>query len=70
MSLAELLPTVQALPRADKLRLIQFLAGELAREEGAPLIKDGGSYPVWTPLDAFDAGATLLEFLEKERARQ
>src|SRR5580700_8942441 len=34
MSLVEILPEVQSLPRADKLRLIQVLAQELAEVEG------------------------------------
>jgi hypothetical protein len=33
MSLVEILPDIQSLPRADKLRLIQFLAQELADAE-------------------------------------
>ena len=33
MSLVELLPEVNELPRADKLRLLEILAGALAREE-------------------------------------
>ena len=33
MSLAELLPSLQGLPRADKLRAVQFLVTELAKEE-------------------------------------
>lgn len=67
-ALPELLPTVRALSRADKLSLLQFLATELAREEGVPLVEGGTSYPVWTPLHAWDAAAVLLQALEKERA--
>jgi len=33
MSAAELLPSIQALPRAEKLALIQLLAADLADEE-------------------------------------
>ena len=33
MTAAELLPSLQALPRSEKLQLIQLLAGDLAREE-------------------------------------
>jgi hypothetical protein len=39
MSLAEVLPMVQTLPRADKLRLVHFLVSELAREEGITLLE-------------------------------
>jgi hypothetical protein len=33
MTVTELYPQVQLLPHADKLRLMQFLIGEFAREE-------------------------------------
>jgi hypothetical protein len=33
MSAAELLPSIQSLPRAEKLALIQLLAADLAEEE-------------------------------------
>ena len=34
MLLTDVFPTVRSLPRADKLRLMQFLVVELAQEEG------------------------------------
>ena len=66
MSLAELLPNIQSLPRADKLRLIQFLAQELADAESPPLLVAGRSYPVWSPDQAFAAAETLLQTLREE----
>jgi hypothetical protein len=33
MTAAELLPSLRALPRSEKLQLIQLLAGDLARDE-------------------------------------
>lgn len=63
MSLAELLPSVQTLPRADRMRLAQFLIAELAREEGVEPLREGDSYPVWTPLGAYDAAAVMLQAL-------
>jgi hypothetical protein len=69
MSLSELLPKVQALPRADKLRLIQMMVVDLAREEGVPLIEVGTPYPVWSPYHAFDAAAAMLKALDEEGAR-
>lgn len=59
MLLEELLPALRNLNRADKLRATQFLILELAKEEGALLMPDM-QYPVWTPLDAYDAAETLL----------
>ncbi|NUQ75454.1 MAG: hypothetical protein HUU21_18050 [Polyangiaceae bacterium] len=66
MSLVELLHDVQSLPRADKLKLIQFLAQELAEVEGPPLLQAGQSYPVWSPDQAFEAAETLLHTLRTE----
>lgn len=66
MSLTKLLPLLQELPRVDKLRVIQFLAVELAKEEGINLLEANGQYPIWTPLHAFAAADTLLEALHEE----
>lgn len=64
MSLTELLPSVHALPRPDKFRLMQELITELAHEEGlAP-----GDYPVWSPYDAHEAAAKLMQLLERDKA--
>ena len=63
MSLNELIPALQTLSRADKLRLIQFLVIELAKEENIPLLDMDKNYPVWSPYDAFEAANTLLEAL-------
>ncbi len=69
MSLSELLPTLQSLPRPDKLRAIQFLAAELAREDEPPLIEPGRSYPIWSPFDAHAAASIILRALEAERGQ-
>lgn len=68
MSLVELLSDIQSLARADKLRLIQFLAQELAEAEGPPSLVAGQSYPVWSPDQAFAAAETLLQALHAEQA--
>jgi len=60
---AELLDTLRALPRADKLHLMQFLVSELAQEE-ADLLKPGLAYPVWSPYDAVEAANTMLAMLK------
>jgi len=67
MSFKELLPRVRELPRNDRLRLLQFLVDELAREEGISPLEDGQTYPVWTPYDATDAAEVLLKYLEDEK---
>ncbi|MEA3396907.1 MAG: hypothetical protein U9R05_05545 [Chloroflexota bacterium] len=66
--ITELLPQVQSLPRADKLRLMQLLVFEIAREEGVTLLQPGENYPIWTPYNAFDAAATLLNVLKEEES--
>lgn len=64
MLLTELFPAIKMLPRADKLRLMQFLVIDLAQEEGVPLLAADAEYPVWTPLNAFEAADTLLQMLK------
>ena len=64
----ELLPTLHALPRADKLRLIQVLAADVAREDGITPDDAERAYPVWSPYEAFDGAATLLRLLDEQKA--
>ena len=67
MTLAELLPALHGLPRADKLRVIQLLATDVAREEGVEVAAADKPYPIWSPYDAFGSAATLLRVLDEER---
>jgi hypothetical protein len=66
MMLNTLFSELQELNRADKLRVMQFLVLELAKEENA-LFAPGASYPVWSPHDAFDAADTLMKLLRDEK---
>ena len=68
MTLNELLPTLHALPRAEKLQLIQLLAADVASEEGIVATVSDIAYPVWSPHEAFDGAAALLRVLEQEKA--
>lgn len=68
MTLTELLPTIHSLPRAEKLRLIQLLAADLAREDGIALDLADTTVPIWSPHGAFDGAATLLRVLDAEKA--
>ncbi len=70
MTLMEMLPALQSLPRGDKLRLMQWLATDLAREEGVTPLPVGQPYSVWPPYGAFDAAAALLDALAKDQASQ
>ncbi len=64
MSLIELRPAVQALPRREKFLLVQELIAELAQEEDVTPTE----YQVWSPYDAHDAAAIMLRLLEQEKA--
>ena len=66
MSFTELIPILQALPRSDKFRLLQFLVLDLAREEDALLELDNGD-PVWTPYNACEAADAMLKTLGEEK---
>jgi len=66
MSLLDLLATAKTLCRADKIRLVQYLVDDLAREEGVASLETGAAYPIWTPVHAFEAAATMLETLDKQ----
>ena len=68
MTLIELLTTARTLCRADRIRLVQYLVADLAREEGVTSFEENTAYPIWTPLHAFEAAATMLEALGKQNA--
>ena len=63
MSVTELLPSLHQLSRADKLRVMQFLVDDLAREES--LLQEGRTYDVWSPHDALGAAETLQAVLNE-----
>jgi hypothetical protein len=64
MTLAELLPAVQQLPSADKLKLIRILAEALDEANDiAPLIPHK-VYELPTPYGTHGAAETLLKSLE------
>jgi hypothetical protein len=67
MSVAELLPTLQTLSRADKLKVMQFLVQELAAEEEALSLQPGVTYPVWSPYNSHDAAQKLAALLEEDK---
>jgi hypothetical protein len=67
MTLSEILPAIQSLPRADKLRLIQLLASDVARDEGVALDVANKTVPIWSPHDSFEGAATLLRVLDDDK---
>ncbi len=64
MTVTELYPTLKSLPRADKLKVMQFLAAELAEEE--PTLQPGAVYEIWSPLNSHEAAHKLAKLLESE----
>ncbi len=67
MTLSEVLPTIQSLPRSDKLRLIQLLAADVARDDGIALDVADKTVPIWSPHDSFQGAATLLRVLDEDK---
>lgn len=70
MTIVELLPKLQLLPRVEKLRVVQFLIGEIAREEELQPFASGAAYPIWSPYNASEAAARLQDLLEQEKREQ
>jgi hypothetical protein len=62
MTVHNLLVAASQLDRVDKLWLIQFLLVELAKDEGIKLVEEG-EYPIWTPLDTYEAAQILSDVL-------
>jgi hypothetical protein len=54
------------LNRADKLRIMQFLVIELAKEEGA-LLDPNAKYPIWSPYNSYEAANTLMNLLNNDK---
>ncbi|NJL42784.1 MAG: hypothetical protein HC935_04265 [Pseudanabaena sp. SU_2_4] len=67
MTIAELFPTLRDLPRADKLKVMQFLITELAKEE-EPTLQQGATYSLWSPLNSHEASHKLAQLLESEQS--
>ena len=67
MSIAELLPVLHALPRSEKLHIIQVLVADMVRED-AQVVEITPDQVLWSPYDAYDAATTLLVLLNQEKA--
>ncbi len=61
-----LLPEIKILRREEKLFLIQYLAAELAQQEGVSLIPNL-RYPVWSPHESYAAAEVLLKKFKSDR---
>ncbi|MBE9040739.1 hypothetical protein IQ235_08100 [Oscillatoriales cyanobacterium LEGE 11467] len=70
MSLAELISQIQVLPKIDKLRLMQFLATELVKEEDANFLVENREYPVWSPYNCSEAANVLMNLLATKQPEE
>jgi hypothetical protein len=66
MTTVDLFPTLKKLPRAEKLKVMQFLIAELAKEE-EPTLEAGATYSLWSPLNSHGAAHKLGQLLESEQ---
>ncbi|MCU0567908.1 MAG: hypothetical protein MUF49_15070 [Oculatellaceae cyanobacterium Prado106] len=66
MTTTDLFPMLRDLPRTEKLRVMQFLIAELAREE-EPTLQAGATYSLWSPLNSHEAAHKLGQLLESEQ---
>lgn len=66
MTLIEIFSALRILPRADKLKVMQFLVAELAEEE-EPTLQSGATYQIWSPLNSHKAAHKLAQLLETEQ---
>ncbi len=70
MPLVELMSQIQELPKIDKLRLMQFLATELVKEEDVNFFVANQEYPVWSPYNCSEAANVLMNLLAtKQRGK-
>ncbi len=67
MTIAELFPTLRSLPRADKLKVMQFLIVELSKDE-EPSLQPGATYLLSSPLNSHAAAQKLAQLLDSEQA--
>lgn len=65
MTISEVLPTLKALNHKDKIRAIQFLANEVAKEE--QVFFEHQEHEFISQTDAFEASRTLQKLLEEHK---
>jgi len=67
ISTNQLLPTLQVLPRADKLGIVQFLVLQLAQEEGVNSSVVTNNDLDWKLYNTSNAADTLLNMLMEDK---
>ncbi len=70
MPLVKFMSQIQELPKIDKLRLMQFLATELVKEEDTNFFVANQEYLVWSPYNCSEAANVLMDLLAtKQRGK-
>jgi hypothetical protein len=67
MTVTEILPTLRALNHKEKIRVIQFLANEVAREENI-LFAENQDHEFISQTDSFEASLVLQKLIEERKA--
>lgn len=67
MTVTELLPTLKALNHREKIRAIQFLANEVAKEENV-LFAENQEHEFISQTDSFEASRILQKLLDERKA--
>ena len=70
MPLAELMSQIQDLPKIDKLRLMQFLATELVKEEDANFFVANQEYAARSRYNFSEAANVLMNLLATKQQEQ
>ncbi|MBE9206249.1 hypothetical protein IQ244_06940 [Nostoc sp. LEGE 06077] len=65
MTTVDLFSTLRNLPRPEKLKVMQFLIAELAKEE-EPTLQAGATYSLWSLLNSHEAAHKLSQLLESD----
>jgi hypothetical protein len=65
MTTTELFLALKSLPRSEKLKVMQFLIAELARDE-EPSLQSGATYSLWSPLNSHEAAHKLSGMLKAD----
>ncbi len=67
MSLAEVLPSLKALNRSEKLRVVKILIDEITSEDEASFFESGAEYEIWSPYDSYEAAEKSQRMLEESK---
>lgn len=70
MTLTELRLSIQNLTRSEKIQLLQIIINDLAQEEQNLNLTHQENYPIYSPLNAFEAADTSLQVLDKKGKKE